>query len=150
MPKDNIVILTAPYYEDIVGSLRQGVDLSATGYRKVTVSTDIISVAGALELPLALSFIAQGYKPDIEHGRLGVVVLGCVIRGETDHFSLICREVFSGLQRVALEHSLPLGVGVLACYSKEQAEERAEQTGFQAFVACHDLLILRQRYLARV
>ena len=146
--KSRIIILRAPYYKEIVSGIEMGVKLESKklGVADVIDDREVVSVAGALELPLALSFLTHSYKNLIRNDLLGVVVLGCVIRGETEHFSLICREVFNGLQRVALEHSLPLGTGVLACDNKGQAETRAEQAGRQAFNACYNLLLLRQGF----
>ena len=139
-----VLILSAPYYPEIVAKLEQGVKL-ALGDLQLPNDLKSVSVAGALELPLALSLIAQRCKDDIAQGELGVVVLGCLLRGETEHFSLICNEVFSGLQKVALEHSIPLGTGVLACDNEAQAFARAEKMGMQAYKACIRLMLVRQK-----
>ena len=144
-----IVIISAPYYptgiygKEIVTKLEQGVKLAADENKWQKDFTNI-PVAGALELPLALSFLAERDTGEIAKGTLGVVVLGCVIRGETEHFSLISQSVFHGLQKVALKHSIALGTGVLACDYGKQALERAEKTGRQAFNACHSLLAVKQ------
>ncbi len=147
--ESRFIILRAPYYKDIVAELEKGVRQAMRELQKekdFIEDAKTISVSGALELPFALSMIMDNEFHYTEEGNLGVIVLGCVLRGETEHFSLICREVFSGLQRVAIKHSLPLGTGVLACDSEAQAKTRAEKLGRQAFFACLDLLMLRQGF----
>lgn len=78
----------------------------------------VVRVPGSWEIPLALQKL-------VAHGRWdGLVALGVVIRGETRHFELICREASSGCARVSLDSGIPIGFGVLACENREQAVER--------------------------
>src|SRR2546430_1590362 len=84
--------------------------------------------AGAFELgPLAARVARKG-------GIDGIVALGCLIRGETDHYTLLAEEVTRSLGLLALEGATnprPLAVvfGVLACDTHEQAQERADPGG---------------------
>ncbi|HKI85824.1 MAG TPA: 6,7-dimethyl-8-ribityllumazine synthase [Thermoanaerobaculia bacterium] len=79
----------------------------------------VVRVPGAWEIPLALRYLAGQRRWD------GLVALGVVIRGETHHFDLICREASHGCARVSLDSEIPVGFGVLACENREQAAERA-------------------------
>ncbi len=79
----------------------------------------VIQVPGAYELPLAASKAAQSGRFDL------LVALGCVIRGATPHFDYVAGECASGLSRVALDHGMPLGFGVLTTDTLDQAIERA-------------------------
>ena len=82
---------------------------------------DVFDVPGAFELPFAAKLAA-------ESGRYaGVVCLGAVIRGETDHYDHVCAEAARGIQLVQLETSVPCGFGVLTVDSMEQAMARAGQ-----------------------
>ncbi|GAA1581829.1 6,7-dimethyl-8-ribityllumazine synthase [Actinomadura kijaniata] len=96
----------------------------------------VVRVAGALELPV----VAQQLARDLD----AVVVLGAVIRGETAHFDYVCDSVTSGVTRVALDESTPVGNGVLTCDTMEQALDRAglpdshEDKGWEATVAALD------------
>lgn len=74
-------------------------------------------VPGALELPLAAQWLAAG-KAD------AVLALGCVIRGETSHYDLVCQGSLQGLQRVALDSRKPVGFGVITVEDKAQALAR--------------------------
>ncbi len=74
-------------------------------------------VPGALELPQAAAWLAAG-KLD------GIVALGCVIRGETSHYDLVCQGSLQGLQRVALDSGVPVAFGVITVEDKAQALAR--------------------------
>ena len=153
--KGRIVVLRAPYYADVVAMLRKGVERAASAYGGVFLGShdEDLVVGGALELPLALSlfFTRSGgaVRASLESGEIGFVALGCVVRGETEHFSLVSENCYRGLQEVALRFSVPLGVGVLACDSLDQAFSRADieggaDCGGQALRACCTLMSLRQ------
>ena len=78
----------------------------------------VVWVGGALELPV----VAQAA---LEQGVDGVVCLGCVIRGGTDHYEHVCRAAVDGIMRVSLDAGRPVGNGVLTVATAEQAWERA-------------------------
>lgn len=84
---------------------------------------DAVQVPGAVELPLAAHTHAAT-------GRYGaIVVLGCVIRGETAHFDYVCRAATDGIMRVQLDHGVPVGFGVLTVETEQQARDRAGAPG---------------------
>ena len=70
-----------------------------------------------------------------------MVALGVVIRGGTPHFDFVCNAATDGLTRVALDHRVPVGFGVLTCDNEEQALDRAgldgsrEDKGYEATAA---------------
>ncbi len=75
-------------------------------------------VPGALELPLACQRLARSKKFH------AVIALGCVLRGETSHYDLVCQGALLGLQRVSLDSGLPVIFGVITCDTKAQALAR--------------------------
>jgi len=80
---------------------------------------DVFPVPGAFELPLAATYLA-------ETGRYaGIVCLGAVIRGETDHYDYVCAEAARGIQDVQLRTGVPCGFGVLTVSTMDQALARA-------------------------
>ncbi len=80
---------------------------------------DVFDVAGAFDLPFAAKLAA-------ESGRYaGVVCLGAVIRGETDHYDYVCAEAARGIQQVQLATGVPCGFGVLTVETMEQALARS-------------------------
>jgi 6,7-dimethyl-8-ribityllumazine synthase len=92
-----------------------------------------VRVTGTLEIPVVAQAMARRFD--------AVVALGVVIRGETAHFDYVCDSVTSGLTRVALDESTPVGNGVLTCDTLDQAVDRsgvpgsAEDKGYEATVA---------------
>lgn len=76
-------------------------------------------VPGAFELPLLAKQLASSGKFD------AVIALGAVIRGGTPHFDFVAGECASGLNRVSLDHGIPVTFGVLTTDTIEQALERA-------------------------
>src|SRR5262249_15115001 len=82
----------------------------------------VVSVPGALELPLAAQELAGAGRHD------AIVALGAVIRGATDHYDHVWRETGQGCARVALDAGVPVAFGVLTCDSLAQARERSSAT----------------------
>jgi 6,7-dimethyl-8-ribityllumazine synthase len=104
------------FYEDLARRLVAG----ATGvFAGAGASVEVHEVPGAFELPLAAKYCA-------ESGRYsGVVCLGAVIRGETDHYDHVCREAAHGIARVSLDTGVPCAFGVLTVETMEQALARS-------------------------
>lgn len=80
---------------------------------------EIIRVPGAFELPLVCQRLAASGRYQ------ALIALGAVIRGGTPHFEYVAGECSAGLARVAMNHDIPVGFGVLTVDSIEQAIERA-------------------------
>ncbi len=80
--------------------------------------TLVVSVPGALELPIALQKLAGTGQFD------ALIALGAVIRGETYHFELVSDQSAAGIQQVALDRGIPIANGVLTTENDEQAEAR--------------------------
>jgi 6,7-dimethyl-8-ribityllumazine synthase len=104
------------FYEDLARRLVEGatrVFLDAGG------SVDVHEVPGAFELPLAAKYCAESGRYD------GIVCLGAVIRGETDHYEYVSGEAARGIQRVQLDTGVPCAFGVLTVDNMDQALARA-------------------------
>jgi 6,7-dimethyl-8-ribityllumazine synthase len=85
-----------------------------------------VSVPGALEIPVVLKAMADSGDFD------ALIALGCVIRGETYHFELVCNESGAGVTRVALDHQIPVANAILTVENEAQAWARAEEKGRDA------------------
>jgi 6,7-dimethyl-8-ribityllumazine synthase len=83
----------------------------------------IVTVPGALELPLALQKLALSGRFD------ALIALGAVIRGETYHFEIVSNESASGITAVQLDTGVPIANGILTTDTDEQAEVRMAQKG---------------------
>jgi 6,7-dimethyl-8-ribityllumazine synthase len=120
-----ILIIESRFYEDIADHLVRG---AAAELEAHEAAFDRIAVPGALEIPLALGqAIAAEIIPESAASTRysGVVALGCVIRGETSHYDIVCRNANHWVMELAVRHNVPLGNGILTCDTREQALERA-------------------------
>jgi len=110
-----ILILTSRFREEVA----RGMEESAVEVlKKNNEPYEIIEVGGAVELPLAAQHFIRTRKPD------GVIALGCVIKGETDHYDWVWKSCMQGLTRVALDESTPIMHGIQISHSLELAMER--------------------------
>lgn len=139
-----LLLAAAPFYRVIADHLIAGATaaVEAAGARCETVE-----VPGALELAPAIRAAAGGGRFD------GFVALGCVIRGQTTHYELVCEESARGLTWLGLERGLAIGNGVLTVENEAQAIERADPAqmdkGGGAALACLHLIALQRRFEKR-
>jgi 6,7-dimethyl-8-ribityllumazine synthase len=104
------------FYSEIAERL---VDGATRVFQQANAELELHDVPGAFELPLAARYCADS-------GRYaGVVCLGAVIRGETDHYDYVCAETASGISRVSLDTGVPCAFGVLTVDNMEQALARS-------------------------
>lgn len=115
--KPHVLILEARFYSEIS-------DMLATGAISVldrhNASYARLEVPGALEVPAALEIARNSGKYD------AYIVLGCVIRGETYHFEIVCHESARGITELAVRHGLATGNGILTVENYDQAVKRAD------------------------
>jgi 6,7-dimethyl-8-ribityllumazine synthase len=138
-----ILIIESRYYERIAEELAAGAiaELEAAGARY-----ERIVVPGALEIPLALAqAVSAGRIPRsaAEAAYDGCVALGCVIRGETTHYDIVCANANHWLMEVATRYAVPLGNAILTVENETQALARArgrEGKGGDAVRACLSLI----------
>ncbi|HWX47185.1 MAG TPA: 6,7-dimethyl-8-ribityllumazine synthase [Roseomonas sp.] len=132
-PAPRILLIQAPYYVAVVGGMRRGAERVLA---EVGANLEVVDVAGAYELPAALR-MAQKVAP----GWDGFLLLGCVVKGETDHYQFICEAVCQGVMDIAGETGIPLGFGLLTVENLAQAEARsAEDRHNKGAEAAHALL----------
>lgn len=83
----------------------------------------VVSVPGALEIPLALQQLAATGHYD------ALIALGAVVRGDTYHFEVVSNESAAGVAQVQLDAGVPVANGILTTDTEEQAMERVRQKG---------------------
>jgi 6,7-dimethyl-8-ribityllumazine synthase len=109
-------IVVGRFYEDLADRLVEG---ATRVFEEAGGDVDVHDVPGAFELPLAAKACAQS-------GRYaGVVCLGAVIRGETDHYDYVCASAAYGIQSVQIETGVPCAFGVLTVENLDQALARS-------------------------
>ncbi len=130
-----IGIVASRFNEEISSQLLERARAAA---RELGVEATVISVPGALEIPLALQWLAQS-------GRFGALAaVGAVIRGETYHFEVVANESARGLMDVALEYGLPIANGILTVRDETQAMARLEK-GAEAVRVAVEMATLKEK-----
>jgi 6,7-dimethyl-8-ribityllumazine synthase len=124
--KLSIGIVQARYNESITNTLTQACrdELLALGVQAQNIR--LVTVPGALEVPVALVAMAEQLKYD------ALVAIGCIIRGETYHFELVANESGAGVSRVALDYQLPIANAILTTEDLAQAVARQTEKGRDA------------------
>jgi 6,7-dimethyl-8-ribityllumazine synthase len=89
--------------------------------RQLGVQSSVVSVPGALEIPVALQWMAQSGRFD------ALAAVGVVIRGETYHFEIVANESARGVMDVSLECGLPIANGILTTEDEPQALARLDK-----------------------
>jgi 6,7-dimethyl-8-ribityllumazine synthase len=144
----HIMIVEARYYAHISDELAKGaiaaLDAAGASYER-------FAVPGAFEIPAAIRFAVEARAQGAREARFdGYLALGCVIRGETTHYDYVCAESAGGLQRLALEHKLAIGFGVLTVENQAQALARArvdkKNKGGEAANACLAMIELKRHF----
>lgn len=113
-----IGIVASRFNEELCAQL---VERAQAAARELGVEATTVSVPGALEIPLALQWMAQSGRYD------ALVGIGMVIRGETHHFDIVANESARGLMDVALEFGLPIANGILTTEDEAQAQARLDK-----------------------
>jgi 6,7-dimethyl-8-ribityllumazine synthase len=120
-PPPHMLIVRAPYYRQVVDGLTEG---AGRILREAGATFEVLDVAGAYELPQVIRIALRGSKRFD-----GYIALGCIVRGETDHYEFICRSTMDGIMAVALQFGVALGTGLLTCDTIAQAEARSSEDG---------------------
>jgi 6,7-dimethyl-8-ribityllumazine synthase len=126
-----VAVVAASWHTEVMDGLVAGATRALADH---SLELELVRVPGTFELPVVASALgAAGYD--------AVVALGVVIRGGTPHFDYVCSAATDGLTRVALDHTVAVGFGVLTCDTDAQALDRAglpgssEDKGYEATAA---------------
>lgn len=143
-----VLIVEARFYEDIADALAIGATepLNAAG-----VSYDRVAVPGVFEIPAAIHIAIKAMEVhSAPADYAGFIALGCVIRGETDHYEFICREASRALMELSVDYSIAFGFGLITCENAEQAWARAKpdqiNVGGSAANACLRMMEIKKDF----
>ncbi len=140
-----IGVVSARWNDDIVASLTAGAERAAAA---CGASVQHETAPGAFELPFAAKTLADAGTVD------AIVVVGCVIRGETTHYELVSEGCAQGVMRVQLETGIPIGLGIVTVEDHAQAVARSggpgeHNVGEDAALAAIEMADLVRRRRAR-
>lgn len=111
-----ILIVNANYYKNISGNLIIG---AKNMLKKNKTSIKIINVPGVFEIPIMIKKNIKKFD--------GFLALGCVIKGETPHFELICKSTFDAIMNLTVDYQKPIGNGIITCLNMSQAIKRSSK-----------------------
>ncbi|MCA8964214.1 MAG: 6,7-dimethyl-8-ribityllumazine synthase [Planctomycetes bacterium] len=139
-------IAVARFNELVTERLLEGALTTLRQHGVADADVEVVWVPGAFELPTACRWLA-------DTGRFhGLLALGAVVRGGTDHYDYVCSGVTDGVMRVGLDTGLPLGFGLLTCAQMDQALARAGgehgNKGADAAMAALAMAAIRDRLTA--
>jgi 6,7-dimethyl-8-ribityllumazine synthase len=118
-PTGKFAIIAARFNELIVEPLTHGAVDALKRHGVHEDDIDIIRVPGAFEIPVIAKTLAKSQK------YAAVICLGCIIRGDTDHYDHVAGAATSGIAHAGLDSGIPVIFGVLTCNTLEQAQHRA-------------------------
>lgn len=124
-------IVWSRFNEEIVRALLTACDRELVALGVSPEDIDVVSVPGALEIPVALQTLAL-QKRGFSRRYDALVALGAVIRGETYHFEVVANESARGILDVQLETGVPVANAVLTTNDEAQALARAAMKGAEA------------------
>jgi 6,7-dimethyl-8-ribityllumazine synthase len=127
-----IAIVWSRFNEDLVRELVTACDKQLVELGVASADVDVVSVPGALEIPLALQTLALERRAFAGQRYDALIALGAVVRGETYHFEIVANESARGILDVQLETGVPIANGVLTTETEEQARARAAVKGAEA------------------
>tara|TARA_B100001057_G_scaffold428053_1_gene453211 strand:+ start:31 stop:456 length:426 start_codon:yes stop_codon:yes gene_type:complete len=112
-----ILIINSNYYKDISNNL---VLNAKKKLLNVKFKLSIISIPGAFEIPITIRKNINKFD--------GFIALGCVIKGQTPHFDLLCSSLFNSILNLSIKYNKPIGNGVITALSLNQAKQRSKKT----------------------
>ena len=110
-----ILIISSNYYFNISKNLILGAKKKLI---KEKFKIEILEVPGVFEIPIAIRKNVKKYD--------GFVALGCVIKGQTPHFDLICFSTFNSILNLSIKFNKPIGNGIITALNLKQAVQRSK------------------------
>jgi 6,7-dimethyl-8-ribityllumazine synthase len=114
-----IGIVVADWHEEITSKLLKACETALKSYKIPTENLSIIHVPGAFEVTFGARTLLGAKKLD------GIICIGCVVKGETNHDEYINQAVATGITNLGLTSGKPVIYGVLTVLNIDQAKERA-------------------------
>jgi 6,7-dimethyl-8-ribityllumazine synthase len=131
-----ILIVNSNYYKIISNSLVENARKRLL-LKKYSIS--IIEVPGVFEIPISIRKNIKKFD--------AFIALGCVIKGQTPHFDLICNSTFNAILKLSIEFNKPIGNGIITALNMDQAINRSKKSsnkrpnkGFEATQAVLSIL----------
>ena len=116
--KYNFLIVTSNFYPKITASLEKE---AITCIKSMKCKYEIFRVQGSLEVPTKISIMLDKKKYD------AVIALGCIIKGNTDHYEFISQAITNTLLSLSVSKKIPISNAILVCRNMKQALDRSSK-----------------------
>ena len=110
-----ILVINSNYYKQISKNL---VSSARNELKKKKFKLSILNVPGVYEIPIAIRKNIKKFD--------GFVALGCVVKGQTPHFDLICSSTFKVILNLSINFNKPIGNGIITAFNLNQAKNRSK------------------------
>ena len=110
-----VLIIFSDFYPEISVNLINGAESYLISNN---IFFDKMRVDGSLEIPFVLHKFQNDY--------LGFIVLGCIIKGETDHYDVVKNISMNEIYSLVYKKVIPLGSAILTVNNFKQAIERSD------------------------
>jgi 6,7-dimethyl-8-ribityllumazine synthase len=114
-----IGIVVSEWNQSITEKLLEGACNTLERHGVLPGNIHVERVPGSFELTFGARQVAEHFSPD------AVIILGCVIRGDTPHFEYVCSGVTQGITELNLRYDIPFIFGLLTTHTLQQSEDRA-------------------------
>jgi 6,7-dimethyl-8-ribityllumazine synthase len=117
--KLKIAIVVSKFNYDITGKMLVGAAETLIKNKVKEANIQTVWVPGAFEIPIICQKLARTKKYH------GIITLGCVIKGSTDHYYYVAKESVRGVMNVMLKFNIPIGLGIITTNDLNQARARS-------------------------
>jgi|TARA_B100000131_G_scaffold117769_1_gene114549 6,7-dimethyl-8-ribityllumazine synthase len=138
-----IYVIASSYYQEIA---KRQITFASERLRELfgnKIVLKVIDIEGSLEVPYMVNFVLSKVKK-ID----GIVALGCLLKGETNHFETISKIVSEQLTILSIKYNKPITSGIVSANSKKQVLPRTnggkKDRAIEASIALHKLIISRE------
>ena len=111
-----ILIINSNYYKKISQNL---LITAKNELKNKKFRISVLEVPGIFEIPIGLRKNIKKFD--------GFIVLGCVIKGQTPHFDLICMSTFNAIVNISIKFNKPIGNGIITALNLNQARQRSDK-----------------------
>ena len=111
-----ILIINSNYYKKISQNL---LITAKNELKNKKFRISVLEVPGIFEIPIGLRKNIKKFD--------GFIVLGCVIKGQTPHFDLICMSTFNAIVNISIKFNKPIGNGIITALNLNQARQRSDR-----------------------
>tara|TARA_B100000886_G_scaffold62886_1_gene39081 strand:- start:711 stop:1133 length:423 start_codon:yes stop_codon:yes gene_type:complete len=110
-----ILIINSNYYKEISNNLVLNAKKKLLNFK---FKVSILNIPGAFEIPISIRKNINKFD--------GFVALGCIIKGQTPHFDLLCYSLFNSILSLSIKYNKPIGNGVITALNLNQAKQRSK------------------------